>query len=104
MGNLFFPKKKPETLSKEAAEAHILAHRFEGQSSIEGVSTLMKRFNIPYSSAGYISQYLTHAGKMLSNTLEKDSEGIQFIAFADDEVFSKSSPILMTVDPISSAI
>ena len=104
MVNLFLPKQKPERISKKVAESRILAHRFEGQSSINGVSTLMKRFNIPFSSTGYISQYLSHVGKMLSNTLEKESEGIQFLVFADDEIFSKSSPILITVDPISSAI
>jgi len=102
--NLFFPSPKPELISREEAEAHILAHRFEGKSSIDGTSTLMKRFKIPYSSVGYISEYLTHVGKLLPNVLDNKREDVQLLVFADDEIFSKSSPILITVDPISSAI
>jgi len=102
--NLFFPSAQPELISREEAEAHILAHRFEGKSSIDATSTLMKRFDIPYSSTGYISQYLSHVGKLLPNVLENKRGSVQFLAFADDEIFSKSSPILITVDPISSAI
>jgi len=104
IGNLFFPSAKPELISKEEAEAYILAQRFEGKSSIDAISTLMKRFNIPFSSIGYISQCLSYAGKSLPNVLENKGEEVQFIAFADDEIFSKSTPILITVEPISSAI
>jgi flagellin-specific chaperone FliS len=43
-------------------------------------------------------------GSSLPNILENNSQSLQFISFTDDEVFSKSSPILITVDPISSAI
>lgn len=103
-GNLFFPSAKSKPISREAAEAHILAHRFEGKASIDATSTLMKRFDIPYSSTGYISQYLSHVGKSLPNVLENKRESVQFLAFADDEIFSKSSPILITVEPISSVI
>jgi len=104
MAPLFFPTEKPELISREAAEAHILANKFEGKSSIDAISTLMKRFNIPFSSMGYISQYLSYVGKTLPNVLENESEGVQFLCFADDEIFAKSSPILITVEPISSAI
>jgi hypothetical protein len=99
----FSPKEKPSSLSKEAIEARILAYRFEGKSSIDGISTLMKRDNLPYSSVGSISQILTRLGKSLPNTLENKGE-TQLLVFADDEVFAKSSPILITVDPVSSAI
>jgi hypothetical protein len=47
--NLFFPKEKPDPISREESEAHILAHRFEGRCSIDAISTLMKRFGIPLS-------------------------------------------------------
>jgi hypothetical protein len=101
--NQFAPKEKPSSLSKEAIEAKILAYRFEGKSSIDGIYTLMKRDGLPFSSTGSISQILTRLGKSLSNTLENKGEP-QLLVFADDEVFSKSSPILITVDPVSSAI
>ena len=104
IGNLFFPKEKSVLISKEEAEAHILALRFEGKSSIDGVSTLMKRLGIPLSSMGYISQYLSYVGELLPNVLENKRETIQFLSFTDDEIFSKSCPILITIDPISSVI
>ncbi|MCK5872745.1 MAG: hypothetical protein KAG26_07950 [Methylococcales bacterium] len=104
MGNLFFPSPKPIPISREESEAHILAHKFEGISSTDATSTLMKRSHIPFSSMGYISQYLSYVGKLLPNVIENGFEAVQFLVFADDEVFAKSTPILITVDPISSAI
>jgi hypothetical protein len=41
---------------------------------------------------------------LLPNTLPNTSETAQFVVFADDEIFAKSWPILITVDPVSSAI
>lgn len=104
MNSLLFPRERPDALSKEAAEANILAQRFEGKSSIDAISTLMKRSYLPFSSVGYISQYLSRVGKLLPNVLANRCEPEQFLAFADDEIFAKSAPILITVDPISSAI
>ena len=63
----------------------------------------MKRDNLPFSSAGSISQILTQLGQSLSNTLENKGKTIVLV-FADDEVFAKRSPILIVVDPVSSAI
>jgi len=76
----------------------------EGKSSVEGISTLLARDNALYSSVGYISQYLTHTGKSLSNTLSIHESTITPLTFVYDEIFSKSHPILITVDPISSVI
>ncbi|MCK5355525.1 MAG: hypothetical protein KAJ63_10440 [Methyloprofundus sp.] len=104
MGRLFFPSERPTSLSKEAAETTILAQRFEGKCSIDAISTLMKRSYLPFSSVGYISQYLSRVGESLPNVLINTCEPEQFLAFADDEIFAKSAPILITVDPISSAI
>jgi hypothetical protein len=99
----FSSKENLAPLSKDAIEAKILAYRFEGKSSIDGISTLMKRDGLSFSSTGSISQTLTCLGKSLSNTLKNKGE-TQLLVFADDEVFSKLSPILITVDPLSSAI
>ena len=63
----------------------------------------MKREDLPLSSAGSISKILTQLGQSLSNTLENKGKTIVLV-FADDEVFAKRSPILIVVDPVSSAI
>ena len=104
MGRLFFPEKKVEPISKQACEAVILAYRFEGKCSIDAISTLMKRTDMLPSSTGFISQYLSHTGGILDNILKIKNRTPTLVVFADDEVFAKSSPVLITVDPVSSAI
>ena len=103
LSHQFSPIEKLNALSKEEIEARILSYRFEGGSSIDAISTLLKRDGLPYSSVGSVSQILTHLGKSLLNTLESKAESLSLV-FADDEIFAKSSPILITVDPVSSAI
>jgi len=104
MSDLFFPKEQLFAPSKEASKVHILAQRFEGKCSIDAISTLMKRSEIPFSSVGFISQFLSRVGQLLPNTLENKSEAVQFVVFVGDEIFAKDIPLLITVDPISSAI
>ena len=90
--------------TRESVLAIILSLRLEGKSSINGISTIMKRFEIDLSSTGSISQILTQIGSILPNTISTGSNTVQYSVFASDEIFSKSKPILITVDPISSAI
>jgi hypothetical protein len=104
MENLFFPNEPTEKISKESCEATILAQRFEGKSSIDAISTLMKRANLPCSSVGSISQILSHIGQLLPNTLNNTQGAKQRVIFASDEVFAKSIPLLITVEPVSSTI
>ncbi len=104
MENIFFPKEKSVSISREEIEAHILSYRFEGKCSIDAISTLMKRFDMSFSATGSISQFLSHIGSSFPNTLKNKSETVQSIVFANDEIFAKLFPILITVDPISSAI
>jgi hypothetical protein len=103
LGHLVFPEDKPNALSMEAVEAQILAQRFEGRASIDAISTLRKREGLSYSSIGSISQILSRRGDSLPNVLTNKAHP-QTLVFADDEIFSRSSPIFITVDPISSAI
>jgi hypothetical protein len=103
-GNWFFPKDTPELPSQEEVQARIIAYRFEGRCSISAISILMKRDGMPFSSQGGVSEFLTQTGKLLPNTLENESEAVQLVVFANDEIFSKSQPILITADPVSSAI
>lgn len=83
---------------------YMLSLRLEGRCSIETISTIMKRFGIDNASVGSISQYLTYFGYLLPNTLSTVRNEIQIVVFLSDEIFSKGIPILVTVDPISSAI
>ncbi len=84
-----------------------LSLRLEGRCSLEAVSSIMKRMKhlgIRITSVGSISQYLTFFGTLLPNTLTTNSHMIQVVVFLSDEIFSKSTPILVTVEAASSAI
>jgi len=83
---------------------YMLSLRLEGRCSIEAISTIMKRFGIPNASVGFISQYLQHVGFLLPSTLTTSNDEVQLLVFLSDEIFAKNIPILVTVDPISSAI
>jgi hypothetical protein len=82
----------------------ILSLRMEGQSSIGGISEIMKRFDYELSSTGSISQIITRIGCLLPMTVSTGNDIAQYLVFASDEIFSKRIPILVTVDPKSSAI
>ncbi len=61
----------------------------------------MKRFDIHNNSVGFISQKLTEIGEELGNKLNiKNVDGFTF-SIASDEIYAKSSPILITIDPVS---
>ena len=81
-----------------------LALRLEGKCSVESISEIMKTFDIEKSSVGSISQNLHDFGLLLPDTLTTDNNGIQMVVYLSDEIFAKNRPILITVDPISSAI
>ncbi|MCP4107438.1 MAG: hypothetical protein GY749_18150 [Desulfobacteraceae bacterium] len=85
------------------AYRYMLSLRMEGKCSIVACSTIMKRFEIKLSSVGSVSQYLSKFGSFLPTTLPAGIV-VQVLVFASDEIFSKKTPILVTVDPISSAI
>lgn len=81
----------------------ILSLRMEGKSSIEGISQILKRFNIPYNSVGFISQELQQIGSKLPNVLKTSQVGFR-VAICSDEIFSKGQAILITVEPLSLSI
>ena len=82
----------------------MLSLRLEGRSSIAGISTIMKRFGLGFSSVGYISQMLSGIGNLLPMTISTEDSITRYLIFTSDEIFSRSTPILVTVDPCSSAI
>ena len=82
----------------------MLIQRMVGKSSIEAISEIMKYENYNYSSVGYISQSLSAIGALLPvvQTIPV-SEVIKITANAD-EIFIGNQPILITLEPKSSAI
>jgi hypothetical protein len=100
---IFGNASSPTVIEKHLPFYYILSLRLEGRCSIEAISTIMKRFDINLASTGSISQYLTYFGSLLPETLTANGE-IQLVVFLSDEIFSKSIPLLVTVEPISSAI
>lgn len=97
-------KSKPSSIEAKMPFRHMLSLRMEGRCSIGSISTIMKRFNVELAATGSISQYLNRIGSFLPNTLKIKNDEIQVVVFLSDEIFSKRTPILVTVDPISSAI
>ena len=95
---------KNYAIEKKVSYQYILSLRLEGRCSIQAVSTIMKRFDIDNGSVGYISQTLERIGALLPDTLSISDNEVQVVVFASDEIFSKTTPILVTVEPVSSAI
>jgi hypothetical protein len=94
----------PSTDPKRLSSEWLLALRLEGQCGIERMSTIMKQFCMPNASVGFISQTLKNIGALLPNTVSTEDDEIKVAIFLSDEIFSKQRPILVTVEPISSAI
>lgn len=94
-----------KSIESEMAYCYMLSLRLEGKCSIVSISTIMKRFGIQNSSEGSISETLKHFGYLLPNTLETNNIEVQLaVIYLSDEIFANNVPILVTVDPISSAI
>jgi hypothetical protein len=96
----FISTSSPRELSIQM----MLALRMEAQGSIAATSTIMNRFGCELCSTGSISQTLSRIGGLLPTTLSAENGITQYLVFASDEIFSKIVPILVTVDPCSSAI
>jgi len=90
---------------KEKAITLILCLRLIGRCSILSISQILKRLEISkYNSVGSVSQILQFAGDSLPNTLTNEDGGVKLVIIASDEIFSHLRPILITVEPGSSAI
>jgi hypothetical protein len=94
----------PASSPREHAIQMMLSLRLEGCSSIGAIATIMNRFEYELHSTGAISQMLSRIGSLLPTTLSTEKGLIQYLVFVSDEIFSKTTPILVTVDPCSSAI
>lgn len=95
---LFMENRKGQSV------AYALSLRLEGKCSIPSISAIMERMGIGNSSVGWISQTLQKAGASLPNTIDIGDGNVLYVYLAADEVFSYSRPLLISVDPISTAI
>lgn len=84
--------------------AYALSLRLEGGCSLNAISTIMARFGLSWSSVGKVSETLQAMGGLLSQTITLPPGMVRLIVFASDELFAGTQPILVTVDPQSSAI
>ena len=84
--------------------AYLLSLRLEGRCSLNAISAIMMRFDQTWSSVGKLSETLKAMGGALDNTISVPDGTIRLVVFASDEVFAGTQPILVTVDPVSSAI
>lgn len=95
---------KPHAIEKTLSYRYILSLRLEGRCSIQAISTIMKRFHINHSSTGHVSQTLERIGALLPDTVSTCNGEAEVVVFASDEIFSKTTPVLVTVEPFSSTI
>jgi len=107
--DVFQAREPPEKqLVKECRRrqsvACALSLRLEGKCSIPSISAIMERMGMENSSVGWISQNLHRIGADLPNTIEIGDGNVLYVYLAADEVFSYSRPLLISVDPISTAI
>jgi len=89
----------PERLSLDAA---ILLFRLDAQLSISQISEILKRLGYANDSVGMISERLKLFGGRVPHVLYADKERLVF--YVSDEIFALGCPILITIDPVSTAI
>jgi hypothetical protein len=91
------------TDSKKEAVEIMASLRLEGKCGVGAVVTTMKRPGLRFSSQGTVSTYLNHLGSLVPPELRLEDNNRR-VVFLSDEIFSGGEPVLITVDPISSAI
>src|ERR687896_2440473 len=83
-------------------EPWILMLRLEGQCSIPSMSSIFKHFDYQPNSVGYLSEFLQDYGRCVPFTLSMPHQKVVF--YLSDEIFAIRAPILVTIEPQSTAI
>jgi hypothetical protein len=83
-------------------EPIILLLRLEGRCSLSSISEILRFMDLSPHSTGSISELLTRYGAQLPSTLQTSSP--RQVIYLSDEIFAISSPILITIEPKSTAI
>ncbi len=102
LGEMFATQRLETVPAKFELDAFILLLRLEGQVSIARISEMLRMMGYPNDSTGMVSQRLKFFGSCLSNTLNVDKPYLIF--YLSDEIFALGYPILVTIDPVSTAI
>jgi hypothetical protein len=94
----------PHRMPSSAAllEPLALLLRLEGNCSIASISTIFKRLGYQPNSVGHLSASLHSYGQALPSTVSMTSQTVVF--YLSDELFALHTPILVTVEPHSTAI
>ena len=90
---------------KLSCHRKILLQRLVGNCSLEAIQTILEAEGGLYNSVGYISEFLRDTGRLLGQAVQLPDNTVRHeVAFASDEIFGKTTTILITVEPISNAI
>jgi len=76
--------------------------RLEGNCSIASISAILKHLGYQPNSVGHLSEYFQYYGQRLPSTLSMTSTTVVF--YLGDEIFAIHTPILVTIEPQSTAI
>lgn len=98
----FSPLPEPTRPSETFVDKLILLLRLEGKCSQQSISNILTTLGFSPNSLGTISQRLKRYAQKLPQTLK--AETLQFVLFLSDELFAKGQPILITIEPKSTAI
>ena len=83
-------------------DANIALLRLEGKVSISAISEILRIPGYDHYSTGMVSERLKSFAQNLSSTLSTTQPCQVF--YLSDEIFASDLPILITIDPISTAI
>jgi len=97
------PVQPDDTENKKEAVEMMASLRLEGKCGVGPIVTIMKRLGQRFSSQGTVSTCLNHIGSLVPSELMVEDSDFR-VVFLSDEIFSGDVPILITVDPMSSAI
>jgi hypothetical protein len=109
---LFMANLQLETLFSDAKllfqkdhrhlEQLLLLLRLEGNCSLLSIASILQALEYHPNSVGYLSQFFHSAAQALPSTLLMPSKTCVF--YLSDEIFAIHKPILVTVEPKSTAI
>jgi len=80
----------------------ILLLRLEGKCSISSITEILNHRGISPACHGTLSERFKADGSQLPCTLKTDRT--QYVMYLGDEIFAGHRPILITIEPISTAI
>ena len=99
---LFSAQKPYVQAPQPLLEPLILLLRLEGKCSIPSMTSILQHFQYQPNSVGYLSERFQNYGAALPSTLAMAEHKVVF--YLSDEIFARHQPILVTIEPQSTAI